>query len=64
MIYLLSFIAGLNIVILVELCSQAIVRQEAQGKEIAYGKTWIIYIVFVLIVAAIVYGIARFLRLG
>ncbi len=64
MIYLLSFIAGLNIVILVELCLQAIVRQEAQGKEIAYARTWFFYIIFVLIASAGVYGIARLLGLG
>jgi hypothetical protein len=64
MIYLLSFIAGLNIVTLMELWSHGLKMQEAEGRDIAYGLSFLLYTVFVFVASIVVYGIARYLGLG
>jgi hypothetical protein len=64
MIYLLSFIAGLNISTLIELWLHGLKMQEAEGKDIAYGLSFLGYIVLVFVASIAVYGIARYFGLG
>lgn len=62
MIFLLCLTVSLNIVILVELCLQEMKRQEFDGKIIAYGRTFLFYLFFVVIIAFAIYWIGTYFK--
>jgi hypothetical protein len=64
MIYLISLIASLNIVLLAEVVLHNIKIQEKEGKQIGYGRTLIIYVIFVIIIWAIIFGVGRYFDLS
>jgi hypothetical protein len=64
MIYLLCFMASLNVVLLIEQVYWHCRQQESEGKTIGYGRTFLFYLFEVTIIGAIIFGIVRFYNLG